>query len=87
MNDKQFELFRELQGEKEQQVEKLRNRYDVVIERLESRDKDLRLSIEGRLDSLEKSMIDLAAQITGMTDRLQKLEIREIVRNPNPSLE
>lgn len=83
MNDKQFQLFKELQGEKEQQIEKLRNRYDVVIERLELRDQNLRTSIEGRLDSLEKSMSDLAIQITGMTDRLQKLEIKEIVRHPS----
>ena len=82
MNEKQFEIFRELQGEKEQQVEQLRNRYDIVIDRLETRDQDLRTSIEGRLDSLEKSMHDLAIQIKSMADRLQKLEIREIVRHP-----
>ena len=83
MNDKQFEIFRELQTEKETQVNLLRDRYDVVIERLETRDRDLRTSIEGRLDSLEKSMHDLAVQLTSMANRLQKLEIKEIVRNPN----
>ena len=81
MNDKQFELFRELQSEKEVQVEKLRTRYDVVIERLELRDKDLRNSIESRLDALEKGLGIIANQISGLADRLQKLEIKEIVKS------
>ena len=72
MNDKQFELFKELQQDKETQVERLRTRYDVVIERLESRDANLRTSIEGRLEQVE----------AGLTDRLQKLEISsEIQKN------
>jgi hypothetical protein len=82
MNDKQFELFRELQQEKELQIEKLRGRYDTVIERLETRDTNLRTSIESRLEQLESTLTTIVTKLTNMTDRLQKLEIQsEIQKN------
>jgi hypothetical protein len=83
MNEKQFELFKELQNEKETQIEKLRDRYDVVINRLEDRDANLRSSIESRLDGVEKSLEGIGLKLTSITDRLQKLEIKDMVRNPN----
>ena len=82
MNDKQFELFRELQKEKEDQVNALRSRYDVVIERLESRDANLRTSIEGRLEQVESKLTQIKTALTGLAERLQKLEISsEIQKN------
>lgn len=86
MNDKQFQLFRELQNEKEEQVEKLRSRYDVVIERLEERDQKLRTSIEGRLDTLEKAIQVISDKITSLAERLQKLEIKEMVKSTKTDL-
>ena len=77
-----FMLFRELQKEKEDQVNALRTRYDVVIERLESRDANLRTSIEGRLDQVETTLTQILIRLTNLTDRLQKLEISsEIQKN------
>lgn len=82
MNDKQFELFRTLQTEKEEQIERLRSRYDTVIERLEQRDQSLRSSLETRLDTVENTLTNIVAQLTTLTDRLQKLEIQsEIQKN------
>lgn len=82
MNDKQFELFRELQTEKEEQIERLRSRYDVVIERLETRDQNLRSSLETRLDTVENTLTSIVTQLAAMIDRLQKLEIQhEIQKN------
>ena len=80
MNEKQFELFRELQSEKEVQVEKLRDRYDVVIERLESRDASLRSSIESRLEQVETTLTVIMTKLATMADRLQKLEISSEVQ-------
>lgn len=76
MNDKQFQLFRELQTEKEDQVEKLRSRYDLVIERLETRDKNLRSSLESRLEILELGLTEIGNKISMLADRIQKVEIQ-----------
>jgi len=76
LSEKQFSLYRELDEKKDEAEEKVRKRYLKVIDDLQTRDVQLRTSLEQRLDRHESKM-DV------INERLQKLELREIARNPS----
>ncbi len=76
LSQKQFLLYRELDEKKDEAEEKIRRRYAKVIEDLQARDTALRSSLEQRLDRHENKMDQIS-------ERLQKIELREIVRHPN----
>tara|TARA_R100001510_G_C7596816_1_gene164644 strand:- start:440 stop:784 length:345 start_codon:yes stop_codon:yes gene_type:complete len=75
LSEKQFLLYRELDQKKDEAEEKIRTRYNKVIQDLQSRDAQLRSSLEQRLDRHEMKM-DL------ISERLQKIELKDIARNP-----
>lgn len=75
LSQQQFNLYRELDEKKDEGEEKVRRRYAKVIEDLQARDLALRQSLEQRLDRHETKMDQI-------NERLQKIEMREIARNP-----
>ena len=77
MNANQFQLYRDLSAEKEAAEEKVRERYDKVVSDLQARDQALRTSMESRLDRVETKLETIG-------ERLQKIEVRDIVRG-NPA--
>mgnify|MGYP003148349279 FL=1 len=73
MNNRQLELYRELSAEKSQAEDKVRERYERVISDLQTRDQQMRTSLENRLDKVEQQLIAIA-------ERLNRVELKEIAR-------
>jgi hypothetical protein len=78
LSDRQFELYKQLTKEKDEAEDKVRERYNKVILDLQTRDQALRTSLEQRLDRVE-------AKLATISDRIQKLELRELARSAIPS--